>query len=90
MIITDIRVTPVKSDGKLRAFVAVTLDDEIAVHGIRIVEGQNGLIIVMPCRKTPDGEYKDIVHPINTAARTKLQDRILSVYHEMVDPVNPD
>ncbi|MDF1568568.1 MAG: septation regulator SpoVG [Spirochaetaceae bacterium] len=83
MDITDIRIRKVNADGKLKAYVTVTFDDSFVVHNVKIIEGENGVFIAMPSRKTKSGEYKDVAHPINTAFRTKLQDRILEEYGNM-------
>ena len=80
MDITDIRIRKVSADGKLKAYVTVTFDDSFVVHNVKIIEGENGVFIAMPSRKTKSGEYKDVAHPINTSFRTKLQDRILEEY----------
>lgn len=80
MEITDIRIRRIEAEGKMKAVVSVTFDNEFVVHDIKIIESQNGLFIAMPSRKTPDGEFKDIAHPINSAAREKLQKAILEKY----------
>ena len=64
----------------MKAIVSVTFDNEFVVHDIKVIEGQNGLFIAMPSRKTPDGEFKDIAHPINTTTREKIQTSILNAY----------
>ncbi len=87
MDITDIRIRKVNADGKLKAYVTVTFDDSFVVHNVKIIEGENGVFIAMPSRKTKSGEYKDVAHPINTAFRTRLQDRILEEYESMGDAV---
>lgn len=80
MEITDIRIRKIETEGKMKAVVSVTFDNEFVVHDIKIIESQNGLFIAMPSRKTPDGEFRDIAHPINAMAREKLQNAILSNY----------
>jgi stage V sporulation protein G len=82
MQITDIRVRKIYTDGKMKAIVSVTFDDELVIHDIKIIEGQNGMFIAMPSRRTPDGEFKDIAHPINIEARQKMQRAILAKYEE--------
>ena len=82
MQITDVRIRKRATDGKMKAIVSVTFDNEFVVHDIKVIEGQNGLFIAMPSRKTPDGEFKDIAHPINTETREKIQASILSAYEE--------
>lgn len=79
--ITDIRIRLVRrDDGKLKAVASVIIDDCFAVHDIKIISGADGDFIAMPSRKTPDGEFKDIVHPINTETREMLRDKILDAY----------
>lgn len=80
MEITDIRVRKVNTEGRMRAVVSVTFDDEFVVHDIKVIESQNGLFIAMPSRKTPEGEFKDIAHPINSEAREKIQKAVLEKY----------
>lgn len=80
MEITDIRVRKVNTEGRMKAVVSVTFDDAFVVHDIKVIESQNGLFIAMPSRKTPEGEFKDIAHPINTTAREKIQKAILEKY----------
>lgn len=83
MEITDIRIRKIDTEGKMKAVVSVTFDNEFVVHDIKIIESQNGLFIAMPSRKTPDGEFRDIAHPINASAREKLQTAILSSYENL-------
>lgn len=83
MNITDVRIRKIAADGKMKAIVSVTFDNEFVVHDIKVIEGQNGLFIAMPSRKTPDGEFKDIAHPINTSTREKLQNSILEEYEKV-------
>mgnify|MGYP000918052902 FL=1 len=85
MNITDVRIRKVVEEGKMRAVVSVTFDDEFVVHDIRIIEGQNGLFIAMPSRRTSDGKFKDIAHPISTEARAKIQETILNHYHQKMN-----
>ena len=80
MIITDVRVRKVAKEGKMKAVVSITIDDEFVVHDIKVIEGEKGLFIAMPSRKASDGEYKDIAHPINSATREKIQKIILEKY----------
>ncbi|MBM6837560.1 septation regulator SpoVG [Clostridium saudiense] len=82
MTITDVRIRKIATEGKMKAIVSVTFDNEFVVHDIKVIEGQNGLFIAMPSRKTPDGEFKDIAHPINTDTREKMQSSILAAYEE--------
>lgn len=80
MEITDVRVRKIDSEGKMKAVVSVTFDNEFVVHDIKIIESQNGLFIAMPSRKAPDGEFRDIAHPINAETRGKIQTAILDKY----------
>ena len=84
MTITDIRIKKVSTDGKMKAVVSVTFDDAFVVHDIKIIEGQDKLFTAMPSRKTPEGEYKDIAHPINSEMRTQLEQVILAKYEEEI------
>ena len=84
MEITDVRVRKIAAEGKMKAIVSVTFDNEFVVHDIKVIEGQNGLFIAMPSRKTPDGEFKDIAHPINTQTREKIQKSILDEYGKII------
>ncbi|MBU5592110.1 septation regulator SpoVG [Clostridium sp. MSJ-4] len=83
MQITDVRIRKIAADGKMKAIVSVTFDNEFVVHDIKVIEGQNGLFIAMPSRKTPDGEFKDIAHPINTQTRERIQQAILDEYEKV-------
>lgn len=80
MNITDVRVRKVNVEGKMRAIVSVTLDNEFVVHDIKVIEGEKGLFIAMPSKKGNNGEYRDIAHPINSATREKIQQLILEAY----------
>lgn len=82
MQITDIRIRKIEKEGKMKAVVSITIDDEFVVHDIKIIEGEKGMFIAMPSRKATDGEYKDIAHPIKSSTREQLQDMILSKYRE--------
>lgn len=82
MQITDIRIRSVEKEGKMKAVVSITIDDEFVVHDIKIIEGEKGMFIAMPSRKASDGEYRDIAHPINTATRERLQSMILDKYQK--------
>lgn len=85
MNITDVRIRKVNAEGKMKAVVSVTFDNEFVVHDIKVIEGQEGLFIAMPSRKTPDGEFKDIAHPINSATRERIQRAILEEYEKVKD-----
>ncbi|MFZ7132670.1 MAG: septation regulator SpoVG [Eubacteriales bacterium] len=81
MQITDVRIRKISKEGKMKAIVSVTFDDQFVVHDIKVIEGQNGFFIAMPSRKTPDGDFKDIAHPINMETRTKIQEAVLEKYN---------
>lgn len=83
MQITDVRIRKVEKEGKMRAVVSITIDEEFVVHDIKIIEGEKGLFIAMPSRKATDGEYRDIAHPINSDTRERIQRLILDKYAEM-------
>ena len=80
MQITDVRVRKITKEGKMRAIVSITLDDEFVIHDIKVIEGDKGLFIAMPSKKATDGEYRDIAHPINSATRDRIQTIILERY----------
>ena len=80
MQITDIRIRSVEKEGKMKAVVSITIDDEFVVHDIKIIEGEKGMFIAMPSRKAADGEYRDIAHPINSRTRERIQTMILDAY----------
>lgn len=82
MQITDVRVRKVAKEGKMKAIVSITLDDEFVVHDIKVIEGDKGLFIAMPSKKTADGEYRDIAHPINSVTRDNIQRVILEHYEK--------
>lgn len=81
MEVTDVRLRRVQTDGRMRAIASITLDDEFVVHDIRVIDGNNGLFVAMPSKRTPDGEFRDIAHPINSETRNKIQDVVLAAYH---------
>ena len=84
MKITEIRIRKVAAEGKLKAYVTVTFDDCFVVHNVKIIEGKTGLFIAMPSKKTKDGEFKDVAHPINPATRQELCDAILTAFAQTV------
>ena len=79
-MITDVRVRKVAKEGKLKAVVSITFDEEFVIHDIKVIEGEKGLFIAMPSRKAADGEYRDTAHPINSSTREKMQKLILEKY----------
>ena len=80
MNITDIRVRRINKEGKMKAVVSITFDSEIVVHDIKVIEGDKGLFIAMPSRKTSKGDFRDIVHPINSSSRQRIQNAVLDEY----------
>ena len=85
MNITDVRVRKIAKEGKMRAVVSITIDDEFVVHDIKVIEGEKGLFIAMPCRKSSVGAYRAIAHPINTQTRDRLQKIVLDAYEKAED-----
>ena len=85
MKITDVRVRKITKEGKMKAIVSITIDDEFVVHDIKVIEGEKGLFIAMPSRKAADGEYRDIAHPINSTTRDRIQTLILDKYQEVMN-----
>ena len=80
MQVTDVRVRRVEKEGKMKAIVSITMDNEFVVHDIKVIEGEKGLFIAMPSRRAADGEYRDIAHPINSDTREMIQNIILDKY----------
>lgn len=92
MKITDVRVKLVSSDSRLRGVATITFDDDFVVHDIRIIEGENGIFVAMPSKKTPNGTFRDIAHPINGETRKMIEDAIKVAYDEELQkpPVEED
>lgn len=80
MQVTDVRVRKIEKEGKMKAIVSITLDNEFVIHDIKVIEGEKGMFIAMPSRKAADGEYRDIAHPINSSTREMIQNVILDKY----------
>ena len=85
MQITDVRVRRIEKEGKMRAIVSITLDNEFVAHDIKVIEGEKGLFIAMPSRRATDGEYRDIAHPINSSTRDMIQKVILEKYEQTAE-----
>ena len=85
MNITDVRVRKLNQEGRMKAIVSVTFDDAFVVHDVKVVDGQNGLFVAMPSRKTAEGEFRDIAHPISSTAREKIQSAVLIKYQEALE-----
>lgn len=88
MKITDVRVRKITKEGKMKAIVSITIDNEFVVHDIKVIEGEKGLFIAMPSKKATDGEYRDIAHPINQSTRENIQNIILDRYEKAL--LEPD
>ncbi|MFV0363580.1 MAG: septation regulator SpoVG [Suipraeoptans sp.] len=84
MQITDVRIRKIAKEGKLKAVVSITIDDEFVVHDIKVIEGEKGMFIAMPSKKTADGEYRDVAHPINSETREEIQRTILEKFDEIL------
>ncbi|MEB3103254.1 septation regulator SpoVG [Ferviditalea candida] len=80
MQITDVRLRRVNSEGRMKAIASITIDNEFVVHDIRVIDGNNGMFVAMPSKRTPDGEFRDIAHPISSATREKIQTAVLAEY----------
>lgn len=85
MKITDVRIRKITDGGKLKAVGSISFDDEFVVHDLKIIEGVNGLFIAMPSRRTKDGEFRDVCHPITSDFRTKVEEAIYNAYKELPD-----
>lgn len=90
MQVTDVRLRRVQTDGRMRAIASITLDDEFVIHDIRVIDGNTGLFVAMPSKRTPDGEFRDIAHPINSNTRNKIQDIVLEAFHASTDEVEEE
>jgi stage V sporulation protein G len=89
MQITDVRVRKITKEGRMKAIVSITLDNEFVVHDIKVIEGEKGLFIAMPSKKAIDGEYRDIAHPINSETRDRIQTIILDSYEKALQEPEP-
>ena len=90
MEITDIRIKKVASEGKMKAVASVTFDNAFAVHDVKVIEGPEKLFVAMPSRRTHDGEYRDIAHPINSDMRNMLESKVLAAYDAIEDEPAPE
>ena len=84
MNITDVRIRKVNDEGKMKAIVSITFDDEFVVHDIKVIEGQNGPFIAMPSRKMSEGDFRDIAHPLTQEVRARLRDAVLDAYNREI------
>jgi len=83
--ITDVRLRKIETEGKLRAYVSITFDDSFVVHDLRVIDGNKGMFVAMPSKRLPNGDHKDIAHPINTEIREKIQNAVLDVYNRELE-----
>ncbi|RZS94478.1 septation regulator SpoVG [Cuneatibacter caecimuris] len=90
MEITDVRVRKISREGKMRALVSITLDNEFVVHDIKVLEGDKGLFIAMPSRRALDGEFHDIAHPIKSETREMIQETVLTKYQEVAQEIETE
>ncbi|NLP30743.1 MAG: septation regulator SpoVG [Clostridiales bacterium] len=90
MRITDVRIRKVNDEGKMRAVVSVTFDDEFVVHDIKVIEGQNGLFIAMPSRKMGEGDFRDIAHPLTSETRNRIKSAIFEEYERVLEERNKE
>jgi stage V sporulation protein G len=79
--ITDVRLRRVAREGRMRAIASITIDGEFVVHDIRVIDGNNGMFVAMPSKRRPDGEFRDIAHPISSDTREKIEGAVLEAYH---------
>lgn len=87
MKITDVRLRKVNNqDTRMKALVSITFEDAFVIHDLRVIEGNNGLFVAMPSKRTPDGEFRDIAHPIHSDMRQHVQEEVMRVYDETEDP----
>lgn len=82
MQITDVRLRRVNSEGRMKAIASITIDNEFVVHDIRVIDGNNGMFVAMPSKRTPDGEFRDIAHPISSSTREKIQAAVLAEFEK--------
>ncbi len=83
MEITDVRVKKLNSDNRLKAIAAITIDDCFVVHELRIIDGKDGLFVAMPSRKMPNGEFKDVAHPINQETRNRIEGVVIEAFNNL-------
>lgn len=85
MQITDVRLRKVNTDGRMKAIASITIDHEFVIHDLRVIDGNNGMFVAMPSKRTPDGEFRDIAHPISSETRQKIQMAVLDVFNRTED-----
>lgn len=89
MEITDVRIRKIAKEGKMKAVASITIGGEFVVHDIKVIEGEKGLFIAMPSKRTGEGEYRDVAHPINSETRDQIQKLILEKYQEVLEEEVP-
>lgn len=90
MNITDVRLRKLPTEGKLKAIVSVTFDNEFVLHDIKIIEGKESLFLAMPSRRLPNGEYRDIAHPISAEARKQIEDVVFKEYYSVKEKLDSE
>ncbi len=85
MNITDVRVKKFNGENRLKAIAAITIDDCFVVHELRVIDGKDGLFVAMPSRKMPNGEFKDVAHPINQETRNHIETVVIEAYNNLED-----
>jgi len=85
MEITDIRIKKFDTDNRLKAIAAITFDDCFVIHELRVIDGKEGLFVAMPSRKMPNGEFKDVAHPINQETRDYVESVVIDAYHKLLE-----
>ncbi|TDL95283.1 septation regulator SpoVG [Macrococcus carouselicus] len=90
MKVTDVRLRKIDTDGRMKALVSITLDEVFVIHDLRVIEGNSGMFVAMPSKRTPDGEFRDIAHPINSEMRQEIQQAVMKVYDETPEPLIND
>ncbi len=85
MVVTDVRIRSMNHEGKMKAIVSITLNDMLAIHDLRIIDGRNGLFVAMPSKRNPSGEFRDIAHPINAETRKMIQDAVIGAYYAALE-----
>lgn len=82
MKVTDVRMRKLVTDSRMKALASITLDEAFVIHDLRVIVGNNGLFVAMPSKRTSDGEFRDIAHPINSEMRQEIQEAVMKVYDE--------
>lgn len=88
MRVTEVRIRKLCNTGRMRAIVSITIDDQFVIHDLRIIEGNSGLFVAMPSRRTPSGDFRDIAHPINSDMRSHIHDEVMEAYTKELEKVS--